>query len=688
MSKFLYSDYLEKVLASTGGNVYWLDQNCVYQGCNHNVAKTLRLRSREEIVGLTDDDLLRYGNWNMEQAESFARDDREVIQTKKPKCNVEEPVIYDENGNAVYFLTTRIPIFDDKGDVIGIVGTSTDITALKKAEQSLLIAKQQAEAAHQAKTEFLASMSHDVKTPLGGVIATSELLASRANNAEDKKMLEDIERCGKRLLSFFENCIELSKMDMAELQVIEKVFSMKKITDAIHDLFVPRATAKKLLFSVHLDSSLPDALVGNQNNIYRVILNLIGNAMKFTEKGAVDLSMKLHERMDDENVIIKIIVKDTGIGIPKDKQKIIFEKLQRLTPSYYNKQEGHGIGLYIVDQYVNAMHGHIDVESDVGKGSVFTVTLPLKVAKDAKNAKNDLVDPPKLTPKEVPSAAIVRPYVPPTLKNTKDFPDNAPRVLLVEDNAMIQAVTRQIIHAAEAVVDVASSGKEALELFVPGKYDVIYMDLGLPDVYGYEVSQRIRAIEKEQHATPTPILALSAHISEDLRGFCEDAGMQGMLNKPLSLLQARQVLEYFVEKKSTIIEGLKWISKPVNPEELSASIIDFAGCVALMGDETRAKEMLAMLMQMLDDTFLLEISQAYISGDDVELRKAIHKFLGSVCYISAPALKQATLDFQTAVKEQLPTRSQVYQTFLNEIEKFKADYLTLEKNNFESSTTK
>lgn len=666
MSKLSYSDYLEKVLAATGGNVYWLNEHCVYQGCNDNVAKTLGLHSSKDIIGLTDDDLLRFGNWNAEQAKAFSADDLEVIQTKQAKKNVEEPVIFDEHGDPVYFLTTRIPIFDDDNNVIGVVGTSTDITALKKAEHALLIAKQQAEAASRAKTEFLASMSHDVKTPLSGVIAIAELLTSRIQNADDKKMLEDIGRCGKKLMSFFENCIELSKMDMSELQIIDQVFSINKIVDAIHELFTPSATAKKLSFTTHQDPAIPALLVGNQINIYRVILNLIGNAIKFTSQGEIDLSVKLHERLDNENIIVKIIVKDTGMGIPKDKQQIIFEKLQRLTPSYYNKQEGHGIGLYIVDQYVKAMNGTIEVDSDIGQGSTFTISIPLKIAKED---ESKIVIPPKLTAKEVPAVEIAEPFVP--WKASINAPEqNAPHILLVEDNPLIQTVTKEMIRSAGAKVDVASDGKEALELFTPEKYAIIYMDIGLPDMDGYQISQHFRAIEAEKHAPQTPIIALTAHAGIDIKELCISAGMQGVLSKPLSFIQAKQILEYYIDKKSVAVEGLQIL-------ETSLKIIDFAESAKLVGSEARVNEMLIMLMQLLDSTFLPELSTAYKNKNDEELRKALHKFLGSLCYVSAPALKAATLEFQKTVKENLPTRIQAYNKFLLEVEKFKKLCLTL-----------
>ena len=646
---------LEEIISYMPGNVYWMDVQGVYQGCNENLVKVLKRHSVHEVIGKKIHDLTE----NKAIADLVEKVDSEVMANNKEVVVEEEA--FDADGKWAFYFTKKQPLHDTEGHVVGMLGVSLDITKRKLAEQDAEKAKEEAEAASRAKTEFLANMSHDVKTPLSGVI-------------------EDVQRCGKTLLAFFENCIELSKMDMVQLKDVNQAFSMAKIVESIHALFVPSATAKQLVFNVHEDAQLPAVLMGNQINIYRVILNLVGNAIKFTPSGSVTLSVVLDHKVDDENIIVKIIVQDTGIGIPKDKQKIIFEKLQRLTPSYYNRQEGHGIGLYIVDQYVKAMQGTIEVESAEGMGSKFTVTIPLKIA--ASDEVN-IVIPPTLSVQEVPAARVPEPTTPSfAISRDQEVKIDAPRVLLVEDSPLIQAVTKEILRTSGASVDVASSGKEAVDLFVPGKYALIYLDIGLPDMDGYEVSQRLRAIEDAAHAVRTPILALTAHAAVDVKTFCAGAGMQGVLNKPLSCKQAQQALERYVLRKPTAVDGLQLldVSEPVSshlPSRLE--VIDLPGCVAVVESEVRAREMLSMVTELLDSTFVPEIQAAYEKSDDLELRKALHKFLGSLCYISTPALKQATLDLQTAVKEKLATRERSFQTFLHEVRQFKIAYSTLQQ---------
>ncbi|MCD8524862.1 MAG: ATP-binding protein [Gammaproteobacteria bacterium] len=279
---------------------------------------------------------------------------------------------------------------------------------------------------------------------------------------------------------------------MATLQEISQPFSLKKIANAIYVLFTPSATEKHLLLSVNVDKKLPSVLFGNQISIYRVILNLVGNAIKFTQQGSVNLTVKMQEQIDKDHVLVNILVRDTGIGIPEEKHQIIFDKLERLAPSYSEGQKGHGIGLYIVDQYVKAMNGRIKVESTLEKGSCFTVTLPLKVLK--KNQDEIIHFPERIKkPRSRKRAATFSQGI---VSASVVLEENAPIILLVEDHPMIQEMTHTILKSVGAHVDIASTGQEALELFSTKKYTVIYMDIGLPDMGGYDVARCLRAIEK------------------------------------------------------------------------------------------------------------------------------------------------------------------------------------------------
>ncbi|MBP9727216.1 MAG: PAS domain-containing protein, partial [Gammaproteobacteria bacterium] len=221
---------LEEIISYMPGTVYWTDVNGVYQGCNANLVKVLKKDSAKGVIGkkmheLTDNQVI---------ADLIKKIDSEVMLNDKEIVLEEEA--FNADGKAAVYFTKKQPLHDAKGQVVGMLGVSLDITERKLAEQEAIRAKEQAEAASRAKTEFLASMSHDVKTPLSGIIALSELLSARLS-ADEKQKVDDISLCAKKLMSFFESCIELSKMDMAQLQHVEQAFSISKITEAIHALF-------------------------------------------------------------------------------------------------------------------------------------------------------------------------------------------------------------------------------------------------------------------------------------------------------------------------------------------------------------------------------------------------------------------------------------------------------------------
>ena len=377
-------NYYLAIIMCMPGNVYWLDKNCRTIGCNQNVLDMFGLKSLDDFLGLSFEDMAIIGQWSKDQALSFKRDTLEVLATGKAKFNVEEPPIPGADGSMVYFLTTRVPLFDAAGEVIGIVGISTDITQRKKTELELITLKQEAEAASRAKTQFLANMSHDMLSPLSGILLAAEAMSENKELPQEAiEMSRMISSAGKQLKRFFTSCLDLSKLEMEEWASTTSVFSLRKLIQDIYDLYLPRAKGTGLDLSVDCDLAVPDAVQGHRDSLYRALLNLTGNALKFTQKGSVTLRVLCGDVIDEGHITILFEVEDTGMGIPEDKFKIIFEKLQRLTPAYSSDIEGSGIGLYIVDQFIKRMGGSIHVDSELGKGSRFTVSVPMSIVRGA-----------------------------------------------------------------------------------------------------------------------------------------------------------------------------------------------------------------------------------------------------------------------------------------------------------------
>lgn len=218
--------YFETIIACMPGNVYWMDTNSVYLGCNDNAAKTFGFASRNGIVGKTYEDMAKAGNWKANQGESFRRDDIEVVKTGKPKLNVEEPPITDIHGNILYFLTSRVPIFDRNNKVIGVVGISIEISERKKMEDSLKEAKERAEAANKAKTEFLENMRHDIRTPLSGIVGLSGLLNGETDKNKIRKFTASLAEASNELLRFLNEVLESINVASGDLPMVKKKFSL------------------------------------------------------------------------------------------------------------------------------------------------------------------------------------------------------------------------------------------------------------------------------------------------------------------------------------------------------------------------------------------------------------------------------------------------------------------------------
>lgn len=507
---------LDNIMANLPGHVYWMNRENKFLGCNDLQAKHAGLNNRYEIVGKTNDQM----PW-AEKANILNEINKKVMQTKEEYVVEESGELID--GKNRVFLSRKTPLLNDKNNVVGVLGISFDITDRKKMEQELIKTKEAAEEANRVKTEFLANMSHDVKTPLTGVIGMAELMASDSTLApKNRTNAEAIHACGKQLLSFFNNCLELSKMEMTEWATTTKTFSLQEMLKDVQALFMPTAINKKILFKVEYDPRLPSFVSGHYDSTYHVILNLVGNALKFTEHGSVTVRVFLQQEKLGVDMNIGIEVKDTGIGIAKDKQKIIFEKLRRLTPSYKSNKEGSGIGLYIVDQYVKRMGGSISIVSEMGKGSAFIVILPMRVG-----SVENTIEP---TQKSKESVVISE--------------KNRAKVLLVEDNPMVQHITRILLQEAGFVVDMANTGKEALEKTTTEKYKLIFMDIGLPDIDGYAVTKKIRL---KHHAVP--IVALTAHGAVDIQQLCDEAGMQEVVSKPMSKEKLEEVWKKYSNRK-------------------------------------------------------------------------------------------------------------------------------------------
>jgi len=535
-------------------------------------------------------------------------------------------------------------------------------------ETELRETKEKVEAVNQAKTEFLANISHDVKTPLSGMIGMAELLAQRLKN-EEFEFANSIVAAGRKTMIFFDNCLELAKLDNTKIEIYNERFNLRDLIQDIVVLMQPAMQLKGLNFQIHYDDSIPSYLLGSRNSLYRILLNIIGNAVKFTHQGTITLRIQLSKNSTLERAIIKIDIQDTGIGIPKDKQSIIFERLTRLTPSYEGRYEGSGIGLYIVDKLIKAIHGEIHVTSEEGKGTCFTVAVAFRIPLlDSSEYEKISACLHNLAPNPIILNAS-------NLRNSVPSPITAPllRVLSVEDNELAQRLNKTLLTSVGFETDIAENGSKALELFQPDKYALIFMDIGLPDIDGCSVTRLIRNTEKNYGKTTfVPVIALTAHASIDIKAYCADVGVDGILNKPLSHKQLTQITEKFIYNHDTKVDGLLLpeIKKTATKSDdiTIEKIIDLAqGAAILSGTEEDAMTILASLVDSIPE-FRNQIKNSKSINDKNLLRSIVHKFHGGLCYAGTPRLKNVVALLETALKENnISGIDQFYYQLLEEI---------------------
>lgn len=369
---WLESDFILELLKQIPAYIFWKDKDSVYLGCNNAFAHSLGLSSPEEIIGKTDYDL----PVKKVESDAFRQDDQQVMASKKPKLNIEEYQTFID-GRKVVLLTNKVPLLDKNGDVIGILGIYHDITERKKREKELQDAKEKAEVANKTKTEFLEYMRHDIRTPLTGIIGFAGSIKNEAMDPKIKEYARNIAASGEALTDLLNAILEEIKVSSGEIPGLKKKFSLQKKLNEIILLNQSGALHKKIELLIDYDSAIPEYLIGDSARISRVVLELVTNALNFTHAGYVKLSTQL-ARDDEESVIIKIIVKDTGIGIAPEKQQDIYLRFKRLNPSYEGIYKGYGLGLSVVKQFVDDLNGEIYVESDIGVGTKFIFVVKLK----------------------------------------------------------------------------------------------------------------------------------------------------------------------------------------------------------------------------------------------------------------------------------------------------------------------
>ena len=535
-----------------------------------------------------------------------------LAQAGRGTASVDEVPYTDQWGS---FYSAYSPVFDSTGKVVGIVVAdfSSDwfdgqlasqtrsmvlgyavillfsllfagvlsfliVKPYVKAQGELLEEKVRAESASNAKSDFLANMSHEIRTPINAVLGMNEMIIREDNRALDvaesdpmlvQEALEninvyagDVKKAGHNLLAIVNDILDFSKIEAGRMELAEAPYQLSSLINDINNMIMFKAQDKGLVFNVEADPSLPDELSGDEVRVRQILTNLLNNAVKYTEKGSVILKLR-GKKQDENTLILTIVVWDTGIGIkPEDKEQL-FNKFERLEMDRNSTVEGTGLGLAITHNLIELMGGNIEVESEYGKGSIFTVNIPQKIV-----SGSTLGD---LQTRLKDNAPGNRPY-----KESFRAPDAT--ILIVDDTRINLTVAVNLLKNTKMKIDTATSGEEAVNMASKTRYDVIFMDQRMPGMNGTEAFHKIRETENGA-SKDVPVICLTADAVIGAKERYLSEGFSDYLTKPIDNFALEKLLmKYLPDGKVELInEEISEISEDGNPEDEAFTVLRSVG---------------------------------------------------------------------------------------------------------------
>ena len=637
--------------------IFYKDLKGVYLGCNPAFGKFAGFH-RQDVVEKTDYDL-----FSKEMADFFREQDRLMLSTGRPRSN-EEWVDYPD-GRRVLLETLRTPYFGPYGEILGLVGISRDVTERKQMQEELKSAKESAESANQAKSEFLAGMSHEIRTPMSGVIGMAELLMETELDSEQQKGLELIHNSAHSLLAIINDILDISKIEAGKIELETINFDLRAVLKDMNGLMAIKAVEKSLSYRCLIDPDVPSRLKGDPGRIRQILINLIGNAVKFTSDGGITLEVSCKSE-NDRQARIGFVITDTGIGIPEGQAERLFEKFTQLDMSTTRRFGGTGLGLAISRQLCEMMGGEIHVESEVGKGSRFHLTVLL----DKQHAAETAESPPSAADALEASAGNVPTAIDfaddPGPVPQKGGPGEAPRhgttgpphqgsapgenlILLAEDNETIQIVSLGLLKNLGYTADLVENGQEAINALKKKDYRLVLMDMEMPVMDGYAATVNIRSQQSPVLNPNVPIIAMTAHAMKRDLDRCLASGMNGYLTKPVKKQDLAAILEKYVGNET----GAEAAPSDPAAEAPGASddIFDETGIRERLDD---SDDLIQVVMQSFVDSFperIEALTLAYEKQDGEKIRQLGHNIKGSSGTAGAMAIMKTAIMVEDAGKK-------------------------------------
>jgi signal transduction histidine kinase/CheY-like chemotaxis protein/HPt (histidine-containing phosphotransfer) domain-containing protein len=499
---------------------------------------------------------------------------------------------------------------DEIGQLID--GFNTMISQINKQNLALTEAKDQAEASAKIKEQFLANMSHEIRTPMNGIMGMAKLMTDTILTKEQDKYLDNITTSAHNLLVIINDILDFSKIEAGKLEFEEIEFNLFDLLFKIEALFKQHAQNKGLYFKLNIGDRVPKYVIGDPTRLNQILVNLLGNAIKFTEKGGIALVAKVIEQNKRESVI-SFMVNDTGIGIPKDKLDLIFSSFSQGSSDMTRKYGGTGLGLTISKQLADLQGGSIKVDSSTNEGSTFYLKLTYKHGKGK-----------MLNEKEKPKI------------KEEDIDYTNVEILLAEDNEINQLFVKTILQS-KFNITIAPNGRVVMELLKHNYFDLILMDLHMPDMDGYEATTEIRKL-KDVNKRDIPIIALTAAAIKGEREKCLEHGMNNYISKPFEPEDLLTLIVEHLEHKITIKHKKPTVQK-LRKERPKFKYIDLTYLDSIGDEDSKFQNDLIRIFKDQIPILIQQMSENLKAKNYDELGAIAHKAKSSVAMLGIRALR-------------------------------------------------
>lgn len=646
------------ILPNFPASIYVKDKLGRYVWCNAYQLNMAGLSHLKEIQGKTDYDL----PWQ-KTADAILTIDRTVLQSKKLIVTEEHARLF--NGKNAFFLTKKIPWFknSDNQEPAGIAGISINISDIKHIENG-------------SNIQFIKNIQHNTRIPTLGLLHTLSMLFENEKHPSKKQIIQLALDAAKELMDFLNSILTFEKAQYHP-PVLDKPFKLLDIFQSVYRIHLAAAYAKNLDFHYKVNPNIPSVVICDEFRIKHILLNLISNAIEFTQKGEIFFQAKLINT-NNRNLLIEFIIQDTGLSIPKEKQDIIFEKFICLDPSKIDLAKASGFGLTNIKMYVQELKGEFKpIKSTKEKGTTFSFLIPMKASfnhninlnsfKKIKNKKKG-----NCPDKDLISSMTQK-------KSQKEIISSCCRkiqlnVLVVEDSTVAQRVAELVLSSLGCKVDVISTAKKAFKRIKRNTYDIIFLDLELPDMNGIEMAKKVRKYEKKKNSRSIPIIGQSAHVDIKNKKACLNSGIQELLPKPLVANTIIELLNKYVSSQAKIAP----VSKKTNETRINNQmVIDKTLFNTITHNDPETQAGFITLTKKLLETDFVDFKKTYSEANWKQFLFLTHKLRGSFACIAAMRLEETFGNLEEYLyeykKPHIKKVESFYNSILTEIEALKKE---------------